>query len=100
VRGLRSFEAVAYWKASALTGTPAPRFLFLLSMDGTDWTAVPAANVQLSGGAATAAHDWVPYIYAIDDIQQVLPGASYIKVQWDSNAPGAAELSEARITFP
>jgi mannan endo-1,4-beta-mannosidase len=100
VRGLRSFEAVGYWKASALTGTPAPRFLFLLSRDGTDWTAVPAADVQLSGGAATAARDRVPYIYTIDDIQHVLPGASYIKVQWDSNAPGAAELGEARITFP
>jgi len=92
---LRSFEAVGYSRSET-----AGHFLFLLATDNSGWVPVPAADVQLDGGAATAAGDWVPYIYTIDDIQEILSGASYVQVRWDGDAPGAAELGEARITYP
>jgi mannan endo-1,4-beta-mannosidase len=98
VPGLRSFEAVSYFRIPP--STSAGSFVFLLSADGSHWVTVPAADVQVAGGAATAAGDWVPYIYAIDDIQQILPGGGYIQVVWPGDSPGGAEVGEVRITYP
>jgi mannan endo-1,4-beta-mannosidase len=101
---LRSFEAVGYCQIPASEGGEGGQatghFLFLLAIGNSGWVRVPAADVQLDDGAVTAARDWVPYIYTIDDIQEILPGASYVQVRWDGDAPDAAELGEARITYP
>jgi mannan endo-1,4-beta-mannosidase len=107
VRALRSFEAVGYFRippsagGEPSTSTPSTKnFVFLLSADGTHWVTIPSADVQLNGGAAAAARDWAPSIYTIDDIQGILPGASYVQVRWAGNAPGTVRLEEARITYP
>jgi mannan endo-1,4-beta-mannosidase len=101
---LRTVEAVGYFRIPPGTAgspsTPAGPFTFLLSTDGSHWVTVLGADVQLAGGAASTAGDWTPYIYTIDDIQQILPGASYVQVRWPGNTPSAAELGEVRITYP
>jgi hypothetical protein len=120
VRTPRTFEAVGYYEnttadtpsqdvaqagqvISGLEGVPEPstrHFRFLVSRSGAGWTLVPATDVQVNWGGSAAAGDWTPYIYTIDDIQRILPGAQYVRVQWDSNAPGIAELGEVRVTYP
>jgi hypothetical protein len=117
---LATFEALGYYQnttadtpsqdvaqvgqtISGIEGVAEPttlHFNFLLSRNGSDWTLVPAADVQVNWGASSAAGNWTPYIYTIDNIQRILPGASYVKAQWDSNAPDIAELGEVRITYP
>lgn len=94
--GLATFEALGY----LLPGQHARQFNFLLSKDGSSWTMVPATDVQVNWGAAAAADDWTPHIYTIDKVQQILPGAQYVKVQWNNNVPDIAELGEIRITYP
>jgi len=32
----------------------------------------------------------------IDNIQQIMPGAQYVRVQWNTSVPGIAELGEIR----
>lgn len=120
VPALQTFEALGYYEnttadtpsqdvaqvgqtISGLEGVPEPstlHFRFLLSVNDSDWRLVPADDVQVNWGASAAAGDWTPYIYTIDNIQQILPGAKYVQVQWGSNAPGIAELGEVRITHP
>jgi hypothetical protein len=115
---LRSFEALGYYEnttadtpsqdvaqvGSAITGLEGVaqpttlHFDFLLSRNGSNWMLVPAADVQVNWGASAAAGDWTPYIYTIDNIQRILPGAQYVQAQWDSNEPDIAELGEVRIT--
>jgi hypothetical protein len=116
---LATFEALGYYQnttadtpsqdvaqvgqtISGIEGVAEPttlHFNFLLSRNGSDWTLVPAADVQVNWGASAATGNWTPYIYTIDNIQGVLPGARYVKAQWDSNAPDIAELGEVRITY-
>jgi hypothetical protein len=113
-----SFEATAYYAPSSadtpstdvvqtpsglvsVEGVAMPtvlHFSFLLSADGRHWTAVPAGDVYLNWGAAPARGDWTPYIYTIDNIQQILRGAAYVKAQWGSGGADTAELGEVRIT--
>lgn len=120
VPALQTFEALGYYEnttadtpsqdvaqvgqvISGLEGVPEPstlHFRFLVSRNGSRWSLVPAADVQVNWGASGATGDWTPYLYTIDNIQQFLRGAKYVEVQWDSNAPGIAELGEVRITHP
>jgi hypothetical protein len=95
--GLLTAEAVAYYPPTARS----PQGLrFLVSVNGTDWTAVPGADVQLNWGSAAAAQDWAPYLYTIDGVQRILPGANDVEVQWAGAASSPPQLSVVRLTFP
>jgi ABC-type transporter Mla maintaining outer membrane lipid asymmetry permease subunit MlaE len=39
------------------------------------------------------------FIYTIDGVQQLLPGARYVAVAQSANMAGTAELGEMRITY-
>jgi len=91
---VQTFEALCYFNMAK-----AGRFVFLLSKNGSDWTRVPGADVQANQEAMSAGKDWAFYVYTIDNLHQILPGATYIEAQRAGNAPGIAELGEVRITY-
>ncbi|HXY73249.1 MAG TPA: hypothetical protein VEM41_11955, partial [Actinomycetota bacterium] len=119
VPGMRTLEAVGFYgpspgdlpssdviqrrgHVSGVEGVALPRvlhFQFLVSVDGRTWKVVPSRDVTLNGGAAAAPGDWTPYVYTIDDVQEVLPGAAYAAVRWGSGSGHIAELGEVRITY-
>jgi hypothetical protein len=93
--GLLDFEAVAYYGSGS-----AQRFNFEVSTDGKNWSGVPAANIQAAQIAGTSSANLLNFIYTIANVQQILPGANYVRVQRDAGATGTAELGEVRITYP
>jgi len=93
--GLQDFEAIAYYD-SANTA----HFTFQVSTNDRTWTGVPASNVQANQLAGTTVLDQVSYIYSFDNVQRILPGASYVRVVRHGGAMGVAELGEVRITYP
>jgi len=90
----RAFEAVVYY-GSAATG----RVRFLLSADGSQWTSVPATDVQAAEQFVGAGVDRARYIYTIDNVQGLRSGARYVMVQRGVQASGTAEVGEVRITY-
>lgn len=48
----------------------------------------------------TSRSDRVCYIYTISDLQRILTGANYVRVQRHTDVSGIAELGEVRITYP
>jgi mannan endo-1,4-beta-mannosidase len=92
---LQTVEALAYYEGESPEGIG-----FLLSVNGTTWTQVPASDVQLNQVLGTFHSDSVCYIYTIDDVQRILTDANYVRVQPHTSASGVVELGEVRITYP
>jgi mannan endo-1,4-beta-mannosidase len=95
--GLRTAEAVASFAPAA--SSDAGGLQFLVSANGTAWTAVPGSDVQLNWGWVTAAQDRVPFIYTVGNVQGILRGASYVEVRWSGGTSYSPRLSTLRITF-
>ena len=74
-------------------------FQIQLSTDDVSWTSVPAGHLQIQPLTVGASGDPAQFIYTIDGVQTVLPGARYVAVQRTANATGTAELGEIRITY-
>jgi mannan endo-1,4-beta-mannosidase len=87
-------EALAYYD-SLSTG----RFRFLLSANGVRWISVPPTDVQADQLMVGMSIDRVRYLYTIDDVQQLLPGARYVMMQRGGDADGTAEVGEVRLTY-
>ena len=95
VDNLQDFEAIAYYGSQS-----AQRFNFELSTDGKNWSGVPAANIQAAQIAGTNTGNLLYFIYTVANVQRILPGANYVRVQRDAGATGVAQLGEFRITYP
>jgi hypothetical protein len=85
-------EAVVFY-----SGLP-PTFQIQLSTDDQTWVNVPTSDLQAQE-LTVGANDQAEYIYTIDGVQSVLPGAKYVALQRSANAVGTAELGEMRITY-
>lgn len=95
---LQSFEAVLYFPEKIYWA--GHNVQFQLSRDGVTWTKVPGQDVQINWGAVTSPRDADPYLYTIDGVQAILPGASYVELQWTNNTSDVPQVSEVRITHP
>jgi hypothetical protein len=89
---MQSMEAVVFY-----SGLP-PTFQIQLSTDDQTWVNVPTSDLQAQE-LTVGANDQAEYIYTIDGVQSVLPGAKYVALQRSANAVGTAELGEMRITY-
>ncbi len=90
---IQGVEALAYY--SSLTEP----FQFLVSANDVTWTIVPASDLQVQPLPVGTSNDQAQFIYTIDGVQKLLPGARYVVVQRSGNAPGTAELGEIRISY-
>ena len=90
---IQSAEALTYYS------TPNESFQFEVSTDGSNWTQVPISDLQAQELTVGSSNDASAYIYTIDGVQQLLPGARYIAVARSANTAGTAELGEMRVTY-
>jgi len=89
---IQSVEAVAFYSV-----LPAS-FQIQVSTDGQNWVNVPAGDLQAQE-LTVGAGDQSEYIYTIDGLQSLVPGAKYVALQRSSDSAGTAELGEMRITY-
>jgi hypothetical protein len=90
---IQTVEALAYYSPSTVP------FQIQLSTDDVTWTSVPAGHLQIQPLTVGASGDQAQFIYTIEGVQTVLPGASYVAVQRAANGTGTAELGEIRINY-
>jgi hypothetical protein len=90
---IKTVEALAYYSPQTVP------FQIQVSTDDVNWTAVPAGNLQIQPLSVGSSDDQAQFIYTINGVQSVLPGARYVAVQRAANATGTAELGEMRITY-
>jgi hypothetical protein len=90
---VQAIEAITY------DGSPSDSFQFQVSTDGVNWTEVPLTDMQIQDQTVGANNDMAQFIYTIDGVQQLLPGARYVAVAQSANMAGTAELGEMRITY-
>jgi mannan endo-1,4-beta-mannosidase len=90
---VQAVEALAYDSPSA------EPLQFLVSADGLNWISVPASMVQAQPLLVGTSNDEAQFIYTIDGVQGLLPGARYVSAQRSWDAAGTAELGELRITY-
>jgi hypothetical protein len=91
--------AVQAVEALTYDSTPSDSFQFEVSTDGVNWTEVPVSDMQIQNQTVGANNDESQFMYTIDGVQQLLPGARYVAVALSANTPGTAELGEMRITY-
>ena len=89
---IQAMEAVVFY-----SGLPST-FQIQLSTDNHTWSNVPASDLQAQE-LTVGANDQAEYIYTIDKVQSLVPGAKYVALQRSANAIGTAELGEMRITY-
>jgi hypothetical protein len=89
---IQAVEAVAFYS------TLPPTFQIQISTDNQTWTSVPVADLQAQE-LTVAAGNQAEFIYTIDGVQSLLPGAKYVALQRSANSAGTAELGEMRITY-
>jgi mannan endo-1,4-beta-mannosidase len=89
---IQAVEAVAFY-----TDLP-PTFQIQISTDDYTWVNVPTSDLQAQE-VTVGANDQAEYIYTIDGVQSLVPGAKYVALQRSANAVGTAELGEMRITY-
>jgi Cellulase (glycosyl hydrolase family 5) len=87
-------EAIAYYGS-----INDMHFTFQLSNDNWSWFGVPASSVQAVQVGGSAAGDNVAFIYTIDNVQHVLPGADYVRIVRHSGGQRVAQVGEVRITY-
>jgi mannan endo-1,4-beta-mannosidase len=87
--------------AEALTyaSTPVESFSFEVSTNNDSWTTVPSSDLQVQEVMAGADNDMTEYVYTIDGLQTLLPGARYVAIERSANTAGTAELGEMRVTY-
>jgi len=90
---IQTVEALAYYSSNT------EPLQFLISADGLNWTSVPDSNVQAQPLLVGTRNDETQWIYTIDGVQNLLPGARYLTVQRSWGAAGTAELGELRMTY-
>jgi len=92
---VKDFEAVAYYASAT-----ALHFTFQVSANGRTWTGVPASSIQANQIPGTTTGDQLSYIYTIDNVQRILPGANYVRIVRHVTRTATAEIGEVRITYP
>jgi hypothetical protein len=74
-------------------------FTFQVSDNGSTWQGVPASAVQAIQIAGSRRGSRIAFIYTIDNVQRILPGADYVRIVRHDGGRQAAEIGEVRITY-
>jgi Cellulase (glycosyl hydrolase family 5) len=87
-------EAIAYY--SSINDM---HFTFQVSDDNRAWQGVPASNAQATQIGGSERGDRIAFIYTLDNVQQILPGAKYVRIVHHAGGRRVAEIGEVRITY-
>lgn len=74
-------------------------FTFQVSSNNRTWQGVPTSNAQAIQIGGSERGDRIAFIYTIDDVQRILPGASYMRIVRHTGGGQVAEIGEVRITY-
>jgi hypothetical protein len=87
-------EAIAYYGS-----INDMHFTFQVSGNNRTWQGVPTSNVQAIQIGGSEPGDRIAFIYTIDNVQRVLPGANYVRIVRHAGGGQVAEIGEVRITY-
>jgi hypothetical protein len=74
-------------------------FTFQVSNNNRTWQGVPTANAQAIQLGGSERGDRIAFIYTIDNVQRILPGANYVRIVRHAGGGQVAEIGEVRITY-
>ena len=74
-------------------------FTFQVSNNNRTWQGVPTSNVQAIQIGGSELGDRIAFLYTLDNVQRVLPGANYVRIVRHSGGGQVAEIGEVRITY-
>jgi hypothetical protein len=89
-----TFETIAYYGS-----INDMHFTFQVSNNNRTWQGVPTSNVQAIQLGGAERGDRIAFIYTIDNVQRILPGASYVRIVRHDGGGQVAEIGEVRITY-
>ena len=88
-----TFETVAYYGS-----INDMHFTFQVSDNDTTWQGLPTSTVQAIQIGGSKQGDRIAFIYTLDNVQRILPGADHVRIvrhDGESRQP----RSESRITY-
>ena len=74
-------------------------FTFQVSDNGRTWQGLPTSTVQAIELGGSKRGDRIAFIYTIDNVQRILPGANYVRIVRHAGGGQVAEIGEVRITY-
>jgi len=74
-------------------------FTFQLSNNNRTWQGVPTSTVQATQIGESRPGARLAFIYTFDNVQWILPGASYVRIVRHAGGRRVAEIGEVRITY-
>ena len=87
-------ETVAYYG-----GINDMHFTFQVSDNDRTWQGLPASTVQAIQVGGSKRGDRIAFIYTLDNVQRILPGADHVRIVRHAGGTQAAEIGEVRITY-
>jgi hypothetical protein len=87
-------EIIAYYGS-----TSDARFTFEVSDNGRTWHEVPPPTVQAIQLGGAELGDRITFIYTLDNVQRILPGADRVRIVRHGGGTRVAEIGEVRITY-
>jgi Cellulase (glycosyl hydrolase family 5) len=74
-------------------------FTFQVSNNNRTWQGVPTSNVQAIQIGGSELGDRIAFLYTLENVQWVLPGANYVRIVRHAEGRQVAEIGEVRITY-
>jgi hypothetical protein len=87
-------EAIAYYGS-----INDMHFTFQVSDNNRTWQGVPTSAAQAIQLGGSELGDRIAFIYTIDNVQRILPGANYVRIVRHAGGGQVAEIGEVRITY-
>ena len=88
------FETIAYYGS-----INDMHFTFQVSNNDRTWQGVPTSTVQAIQIGGSKLGDRIAFIYTLDNVQRILPGADYVRIVRHDGGKQVAEIGEVRITY-
>jgi mannan endo-1,4-beta-mannosidase len=74
-------------------------FTFQVSDNDRTWQGLPASTIQAIQIGRSKRGDRIAFIYTLDNVQRILPGADHVRIVRHDGGTQAAEIGEVRITY-
>jgi mannan endo-1,4-beta-mannosidase len=87
-------EAIAYYGS-----INDMHFTFQVSDNDRTWQGLPTSAVQAIQIGGAKRGDRIAFIYTLDNVQRILPGADHVRIVRHDGGTQAAEIGEVRITY-
>ena len=74
-------------------------FTFQVSNNNRTWQGVPTSTAQAIQIGGSELGDRIAFIYTLENVQRILPGADYVRIVRHAGGRQVAEIGEVRITY-